>query len=137
MPKTCDSTVLTETRCEPFPAFGLGLLLALQLVWVGKSHGELTAISSFNPSQTGDGCGIGFDGGVWVHGCSSGTIDNYTSTGTTLPGISRPGESANDVDVEFAPEDLVLGSTSIPAGTLLFINGESGTAIPSHQFCNC
>jgi hypothetical protein len=42
--------------------------------------------------------------------------------------VPRPGESANDVDVEIAPESLMLGSTTIPAGTLLFINGETGPA---------
>jgi hypothetical protein len=40
--------------------------------------------------------------------------------------VRRPGESADDVDIAFAPEDLMLGNTLIPKGTLLFINGETG-----------
>jgi hypothetical protein len=42
--------------------------------------------------------------------------------------IARPGEAANDADITFASANFTLGSTSISAGTLLFINGESGTA---------
>jgi hypothetical protein len=45
-----------------------------------------------------------------------------------LTSLPRPGGSANDADVEIAPEELTLGSTTVPAGTLLFIDGESGPA---------
>ncbi len=67
-------------------------------------------------------------GNVWVYSCSGGTIDGYTSTGTFLWSIQRPGESANDVDIEFAPAELTIDVTTVPAGTMLFINGESGVA---------
>src|SRR5690606_40102958 len=36
--------------------------------------------------------------------------------------------SANDVHVTFTREQIDLGGTTLPAGTLLFINGESGPA---------
>jgi hypothetical protein len=42
--------------------------------------------------------------------------------------VPRPGESADDVDIEFAPEGVLLGNVALPEGTLLFINGDSGVA---------
>lgn len=92
---------------------------------------QIVVLDSFDPSQTGGLCGLGVDpatGDVWVYACTGATIDAYSSTGTYLTSIPRPGESANDVDIEFAPEDLTLDDTSVPMGSLLFINGESGVA---------
>lgn len=85
----------------------------------------------FNPSPSGGLCGLGVDpttGNIWVYPCSGATIDGYTSAGTFLASIARPGAAANDVDIEFAPEELTLNTTTVPQGTLLFINGESGVA---------
>jgi hypothetical protein len=45
-----------------------------------------------------------------------------------LSSVPRPGESANDVDVEIALVPLTLGDTPVPAGTILFINGETEVA---------
>lgn len=95
------------------------------------SSAQITVLDTFNPSQTGGLCGLGFDPAtatVWAHACSGATIDGYAADGTFLASLSRPGESANDVDVEIAPEDFTLAATPIPAGTPLFINGESGPA---------
>lgn len=95
------------------------------------ARAQLTALSSFNPSNTGGLCGIGLDpvtGDTWVYGCTQGTIQQYTPAGVFVSEVPRPGEAANDVDVEFSPEVMLVGGTSVPEGTLLFINGESGTA---------
>ena len=92
---------------------------------------QITVLDTFNPSQTGGLCSLAFDaasGTVWVHACSGATVDGYAADGTFLNAIPRPGESANDVDLEVAPEEFTLDATLIPAGTLLFINGESGPA---------
>ena len=63
-----------------------------------------------------------------VYACSGGSVLCFSDTGNLLNSIPRPGESADDVDVEIAPETLTVGSTIVPKGQLLFINGETNTA---------
>lgn len=113
--------------------FGFALVLAAASFAVASSAlAQITALSSFNPPQTADQvCGLAVEpdsGDVWVFACFGATIDGYTSTGAFIRSLPRPGESANDVDLEFAPEELNLGGTIVPRGTLLLINGESGVA---------
>jgi hypothetical protein len=91
----------------------------------------LTLLGSFNPSNAADLCSADYRSGtasVWVYGCSAANLQSYSTAGTFQGSITRPGESANDVDLDIAPIGLTLGSTAIPTGTLLFINGEAGTA---------
>lgn len=110
------------------------LLLALVLLSFGVSRearAQLTLLNQFNPSAEGELCGVGFDqidGNVWVYGCSSTVVSRYNPAGVFQSSIPRPGESANDVDVEFAPTAFTLNATLVPKGALLFINGESATA---------
>lgn len=107
------------------------LMLFLLLAAAGPAAAQITSLTSFNPAQSGGLCGLGVDpdtGNVWVYSCSGATIDGYTPAGAFIAAIARPGESANDVDIEFAPEALNLGGTVVPRGTLLFINGETGVA---------
>jgi hypothetical protein len=94
-------------------------------------NAQMTLISSFNPADASTLCGIGYDPGtaqVWVYGCSASSILCYSTTGVLLNSFTAPGGTANDVDVEVAPEALTLSNTSIPEGQLLFVNGESGVA---------
>ncbi|HYE96556.1 MAG TPA: T9SS type A sorting domain-containing protein [Rubricoccaceae bacterium] len=105
------------------------LLIALFLGGLSASA-QITVLGSFDP-DAGSLCGIGRDpdtGNLWVYPCSGAILSAFSPEGTPVGSVPRPGESANDVDVTFAPEPLVLGTTSLPAGTLLFINGESGVA---------
>lgn len=107
------------------------VLLACCAFWSSPSVAQITVLDTFNPSNSGGLCSLGLDGttgNVWVYACSAGTIEGYASDGTFLASIPRPGESANDVDMDFAPEELTLNETLVPEGTLLFINGESGPA---------
>jgi hypothetical protein len=112
----------------------LRLLLAVGLFSFGVSfeaRAQLTLLSQFNPSAEGDLCGVGFDqidGDVWVYGCSSAVVSRYSAAGVFQSSVPRPGESANDVDVEFASSAFGLNATLVPEGTLVFVNGESGTA---------
>jgi hypothetical protein len=107
-------------------------LLALALlVCSAPASAQITLLDSFDPSEVGSLCGAAFDAvgnAVWVYECFGASLHRYATDGTFLGSVPRPGESANDVDVEIAPEALTLGSTTVPAGTLLFINGESGVA---------
>ena len=38
--------------------------------------------------------------------------------------IPRPGNSSNDFDLDFLPEATTIGATSVPANSLLVINGD-------------
>lgn len=92
---------------------------------------QITVVDSFNPSQAGGLCSAAYDaeaGEVWVYDCGAGDFQHYAEDGTFIASIPRPGESANDVDLEIAPAELNLAETTIARGTPLFINGESGTA---------
>ncbi|MGB3074832.1 MAG: T9SS type A sorting domain-containing protein [Chitinophagales bacterium] len=91
----------------------------------------ITLLGSFNPTETGSLCGIGYDPGaarVWVYSCSSTNIYSYTPAGVLSTFFAKPGENANDVDVEMAPAQLTLKNITVPEGQLLFVNGESGVA---------
>jgi len=75
--------------------------------------------------------GLGFDvttGRIWGYASVAAAIKSFDENGAPLSTVPRPGESADDVDIEFAPEAMTLGSTLIPKGTLLFIDGETGSA---------
>jgi hypothetical protein len=107
------------------------LALAATVVWASPARAQTVVLSTFDPSEISGLCGIGFDaagGTVWVYSCSNANIHSYTTDGIFIAAIPRPGVSANDVDLEVAPEALTLGTTAVPAGTLLVINGEAGTA---------
>jgi hypothetical protein len=109
----------------------LGVLWLCSLLASGESRAALTLLDQFDPVNAGSLCGVGFDqsdGGVWVYACSAADVQRYSSTGAFLSAVPRPGESANDVDVEFAPTALALGATTVPEGSLLFVNGETGVA---------
>jgi hypothetical protein len=100
------------------------------LAWAGGAGAQLSIIESFDPGL-GQLVSIGHDvdtGLVWVYGASDPDIRSYTAAGVFVASLPRPGEGANDVDIDFARATLVLGTTAVPAGTLLFTNGETGTA---------
>ncbi len=110
------------------------VLVAAVVFWIGAAdlaRAALTASTPFNPANTGSLCSIGFDPAtqdVWVYGCSAADVQHYTAAGAFLSAVTRPGESANDVDVELTPRPLTLGPTPVPSDSLLFINGETGPA---------
>ncbi len=92
---------------------------------------QIIELGEFNPSEVSGLCGLGYDVAqsiIWVYACSNASLHSYATDGSFLGSIPRPGESANDVDVEIAPEAFVLDTTALPAGTILFINGETGVA---------
>lgn len=110
-----------------------GIFLVVAVLVHQIVAGGLTLIGQFNPSNAAGLCGIGYDhvmDNVWVYDCNSNDIQSYASSGEFLTAIPRPGEATNDVDIEFTPETILFGagSTSLPVGTLLFINGETDAA---------
>jgi len=96
-----------------------------------SAFSQIIVIDSFNPAEVGTIVGVGFDATndtVWVYGAFDGETHYYTRDGTYLNSISWPGEAANDADLEFAVEPIMLDATPIPAGTLLVTNGETSAA---------
>jgi hypothetical protein len=95
------------------------------------SSAQLAISGQFDPSASSDNCGLGFDSSaneVWVYGCSGAIVQRYSAAGAPLSSVSRPGEVANDVDVELSTRPFTLAATVLPANALLFINGETGPA---------
>ena len=96
----------------------------------GTAHGQLVLLDQFAPGL-GTLVGCGFDASasrVWAYGDFDATLASYTTAGTADATITRPGEAADEADIDFATTGFTLGSTFVPAGTLLFINGETGPA---------
>jgi hypothetical protein len=80
------------------------------------------------PTGLGSLCGVAFDktdNEVLVYPCLGAQIYRRAPDGTALGMIARPGESANDVDIDVSTVAFTLGTTAVPAGALLFGNGET------------
>ncbi|HKR05840.1 MAG TPA: T9SS type A sorting domain-containing protein [Bacteroidia bacterium] len=101
------------------------------LLFSSGTFAQITLLGSFNPSNITSLCGIGYNpdsSHVWVYGCSDSDFHCYDTAGTLLNTLAAPGENANDVDIEIAPEALTMNGNSIPKGQVLFINGETDSA---------
>jgi len=75
--------------------------------------------------------GLGYDANtdtVWVYGSFGADLRRFSSAGNAVGAVPRPGAAANDADIEVTNSPLTLGSTALPTGTLLYIDGESGVA---------
>ncbi len=86
----------------------------------------ITMMTSF---PIAGGCGLAFDPAaseVLVYPCSGASINRYSTAGALLGTITRPGEAADDVDLDVVSAAFTLGTTNVPAGSLLFVNGETG-----------
>lgn len=108
------------------------LTFSIIISWNQKAWAQIVVLDSFNPPETSSICSIGIDlkrDNIWIYECLGDSLYSYSTSGNLISAVLRPGERANDVDIMFAPEQLMLGDTSVPEGTLLFINGESGTAV--------
>ena len=76
------------------------------------------------------GIGLGFSpatNSLFAYGEGGAEVNSYDLAGNIISSITNPGETANNFDLSFASESLSLGDTDIAVGTLLVINGESGT----------
>jgi hypothetical protein len=65
---------------------------------------------------------------VWVFPCSSPMAHAFTPAGMAMGTLPLQGESSDDGDVDIAPRAFMLGTTPVPAGALLYTNGEMATA---------
>ena len=108
----------------------LATAFAVTIAAAPSLRADLALLDQFSPG-IGQLVSVGFDPSdesVWIYGNFDADLRQYSTTGEFLSSISRPGESANDVDLEFAPEALILAGTPVPKDTLLFINGETDMA---------
>ena len=103
---------------------------ALCLVaFAGAASAQLSVLRTFD--QSASVVGLGYDSAldrVWVYEDRDANLRSFTGGGAFFSAIPQPGEAANDADLDIAPRAFVLGTREIAAGTLLHVNGETGTA---------
>jgi hypothetical protein len=105
-------------------------LVAASLLLAAPARAGLTQTSQFN-ANVGALVGLAYDhtdDTVWVYDSFGSALRHYSAAGVFLGSIPRPGESADDFDLEIAPEAFALNNAALAEGTLLAINGESGVA---------
>jgi hypothetical protein len=112
----------------PF-ARALAALVVLHAT-VGRAAAQLVLLDQF-ATGLGTLVGAGFEAPadrVWVYASSDTTLEAFTTAGTAAASIARPGGAGNDDDIDFAAAQFTLAATVVPIHSLLFIDGESGTA---------
>ena len=95
----------------------------------GDAPGMTTKVAQFTSSLRA--CGLAYADAtstIWVFPCSSPMAHAFTTAGVAMGTLPLQGEAADDGDLDVAPRAFMLGTTAVPAGSLLFTNGESGTA---------
>jgi len=111
------------------PRFTSCLGLSLALLTAATARAQLTHVGQFASGIGLVGCAHDpATGNVWVYPSFGADIRKFSAAGVALGTIPRPGGSANDADLEFVPVAFSLSGTPIPAGSLLYIDGESGVA---------
>lgn len=91
---------------------------------------QLSVIDVFAPGF-GVFHGVGYDRvtqRVWVASSFDDFLLAYDRLGASLGSITQPGEVSNDGDVDFSPTAVNMAGQTFGAGTMLYINGESGPA---------
>ncbi len=112
-------------QCALFGRLAAGMVLMA----CGQAFGQLTLQGQFTTSLSHVGAGAGGpDGAVWVYQSFGSVLHRYSPTGALLGTLPRPGGSANDADLELAPVDMMLAGVPVPAGSVLYIDGEVGVA---------
>jgi hypothetical protein len=118
---------MTTSRTRVFFAFVVLLTAA-----AGRARAQqLVLLDQFDPPTLGTLVSAGFDATsdrVWVYESFGTELLSFDRAGAFLAAIPRPGEAANDVDIDVAPEALTLNGVPVPAGTVLFVDGETGPA---------
>jgi hypothetical protein len=90
----------------------------------------LTSTATF-ATGLGSLCGLGYRhtaGEIWVFPCSGAMVHAFSPAGVAGATLARPGESADDADVTFAPAALTIGAAAVAEGAMIFVNGETGPA---------
>lgn len=85
---------------------------------------QLAATYTLGGSQLGVGFNPATDE-VFTYASFASTIQRHSRSGELLGSLPLSGAPSNDIDLEFTAAPLNLGGTSLPANTLLVINGET------------
>jgi len=109
------------------PAFGIAALLSAVVALAAPVRAQSpTLVGNFNPGL-GALNSVAYDpltGSVYAYANFAASINQYTPGGSFLGSLPRPGVSSNDFDMDFAPVSLTVGGSSVPANSLLVVNGE-------------
>src|SRR5262249_22005210 len=122
--------VPTRVRGRAMRMRHLALSMALVPLLFGRASAQLVVLDQFNPGL-GPLAAAAFDPTtdlVWTYAASGNTLNSYTRAGVFVASIPRPGEAADRFDLDVALGAFSLNGVSLPAGTLLAINGETGGA---------
>lgn len=96
--------------------------------WSFETGAGATLLTSFDTGR-GQLVAIARDpgsGNLYVHDDFSAVINVFTAAGVqTTDSITRPGPSSNDIDIDVLTIAATLGTTALPAGTVLVFNGET------------
>lgn len=112
-------------------SYGFFAVLCVLVCSLEATHADLTLLDQFTPEGAGTTVAIAADAAndrFWLYGGFASDINRYSTTGTLLGSVPRPGGSANDADLDVASVSLTMNGTLIPAGALLFFDGEVGAA---------
>jgi Ca2+-binding RTX toxin-like protein len=97
-----------------------------------RADAAIALKGSFTPG-IGTLVGVAFDvptKQVYVYPDFSNAIIRYTPTGTQIPpDPPMTGTSSNDFDLDFSTKSMTINGTSVPAGTLLYVNGDQGNLL--------
>ncbi len=92
---------------------------------------QLFPCNSWPAPGPNDICALGYDKvqqHIWIYHCNADSLICLDTNGQKLVALKAPGEIADDVDIDIAPVSFQFAGTTIPQGTLLFINGETDSA---------
>ena len=107
------------------------MCVSVILFAANSARAQLTVLGQFPWTQVSTPVSCGFDpttDRVWVYGAFDVNLFSFSRTGASVGSIPHPGEDAVSCNITFSSSSLTLDGTLVPAGTLLFVNGETGTA---------
>ncbi|MCE7975054.1 MAG: hypothetical protein DYG92_12155 [Leptolyngbya sp. PLA1] len=105
------------------------MCLASVFILGAQASGQLAQIGQFSTGTSSVGLGFDWANDVVLTYPSFGLVlKRYSGSGSALSDLTRPGASANDADVDVVKGAFVLGGSAVPAGSVLYIDGESGAA---------
>jgi len=104
--------------------------LGLAHLLLGSAFAQPVLLDQFDPGL-GTLVASAFDYStdrVWVYNGFGTLLNSYTRAGAVLASVPRPGEAADDFDIDVLFEGITLNGVQVPAGSLLVINGETDPA---------
>ncbi len=93
-----------------------------------QSAGAAELLAEINPDPVASIVGIAIQpvsGNLVIYGEFGGsTLYVLDQTGTELSTLTSPGLNSNDYDLDYSTNEMIIGGTPVPTGTLLVFNGD-------------